>query len=661
MPFLYTFLFVLFYTLIPILFGSFKNKRLRLVLFYTYFGLLLYTANFINAAFFLPITPSSVARAGLFPFTASFLVAIMLSILERDAVVIRNLLVTIVFINVYIFLQFTFFSAILSDPTVLNSEYIQVEAFQFSTPLFISSTLLDVANLFLLILFLEKIKTRLSNIYFVYFVFTGVYLGILIFDGIFFALLYNLLRGKWVLQIGGEVLQKLIVGLIYSLSLLVFLLTHKNEVIEFTQEKYSFFLLRKKSKVELIDEIKRQQGALIDIESRTQNIESLGVLAGGVAHDFNNLLAVIAGSLSLTQEDLKDLRQSPDDIHIIDDMEELFQTMQDSVIKGKNLSDQLLMLAKIKKPLQERVDVIKLVDRAALLALSGGSISYDISIPFSECSWVLDTAQINQVLINLLLNAKQSMLSRGKITIHLFVGKIVNIPPEILKNPPKISKKTYLVIAIQDQGVGIPEKELTHIFEPYFTTKRHGKGLGLTICHSIVKNHEGIIYVESEVGVGTTMGVILPKRNLSRKYLTKQHVDQESISNLKILIMDDNVELLNTLSRILESLSHHVTKTPRGEECLEQFQIALNNNQPFDMVFLDLIIKDGLGGIETLKKLKQLSPNVKVIAISGFHDSDALRRPKKHGFITAIQKPFTKEQLDIVITNIIASASRKRK
>ncbi len=667
MEYLYTFLYILFYAVIPILFGFIKNKRLLIVLFYTYFGLLLYTANLTNSTFYLPITSSLSARSGLFPFVASFLVAIMLTILERDAVVIRNLLVTIIFINIFIFLQFNFFASILQDPNIKHYGYIQPEAFQNSLPLFIASTILDVADLLILIFCLEKIKNRLKNICTVYIVFAGIYLGILIFDGIFFALVFNLLNGRVILHIGAEIAQKLIVGAIYSISLLVFLLRNKREVIEFTHEKLSFFLLQKKSKFELIDEIKRQQETLIDIETRTQNIESLGVLAGGIAHDFNNLLAVIAGNLSLTQEDLKDLKEQKDlrnssnSLKIIDDMDELMEIIQDSVIKGKDLSDQLLMLAKIKKLKRERVDALKLVEKAALLTLSGSNISYEINTSISECNWVIDGSQINQVLTNLLLNAKQSMLAGGTITIHLMVGKIDNIPKTIFKNPPEISNKTYLFIAVQDQGVGIPEKELSHIFDPYYTTKRHGKGLGLTICHSIIEKHEGFIHAESEVNLGTTIGIFLPKKNLSWKFTSKKEVDKESISNLKILLMDDNVELLDTLARILKGLSHRVHKVTKGEECIELFKIAMEEEQPYDLVFLDLIIKDGLGGIETLKKLKKLAPDVKAVTISGYHDSDILAKPKKYGFIAAIQKPFTKEQLDIAITNIIAAETQKKK
>jgi signal transduction histidine kinase/ActR/RegA family two-component response regulator len=485
-------------------------------------------------------------------------------------------------------------------------------------------------------------------------VFTGIYLGILIFDGIFFSLLFNLLYGEIFLLPGAEIIQKIIIGSLYSIALLVFLLTHRREVIDFTHEKFNFILLRKKSKVELIDEIKHQYETLIDIETRTQNIESLGVLAGGIAHDFNNLLAVISGNLSLTQEDLKDLRKTPDDLGLIDDMNDLFSIIQDSVIKGKNLSDQLLMLAKIKKPNRERLDVLKLIEKAALLALSGSNISYKVNTSLSNCNWVLDVAQINQVLINLLLNAKQSMLSGGTITIHLLVEKIVDIPEEILKNPPKISKKSYLMIGIQDQGVGIPEKELSYIFDPYYSTKKSGKGLGLTMCHSIIKNHDGFIHVESKVGEGTTIGVFLPKKNISRKFLVKKEVDQRAITNLKILLMDDNVELLDTLARILMNLSHRVEKVTKGEESIKIYQTAWDNKEPFDIIFLDLIIKDGMGGIETLKQLKKVNPDVKAVCVSGYHDSDILKKPKKYGFLTAIQKPFTKEQLDIVITNLLA-------
>ncbi|MHA1673864.1 MAG: ATP-binding protein, partial [Promethearchaeota archaeon] len=273
---------------------------------------------------------------------------------------------------------------------------------------------------------------------------------------------------------------------------------------------------------------------------------------------------------------------------------------------------------------------------------------------------VIDGAQINQVLTNLLLNAKQSMLAGGTITIHLIVGKIDDIQKTIFKNPPEISNKTYLFIAVQDQGLGIPEKELRNIFNPYYTTKKHGKGLGLTICHSILEKHEGFIHAESEVDIGTTIGIFLPKKNLSWKFTSKKEVDKESISNLKILLMDDNVELLDTLARILKGLSHRVIKVTKGEECIEQFQIALDDKKPFDLVFLDLIIKDGLGGIETLKKLKKLAPDVKAVTISGYHDSDIIAKPKKYGFVASIQKPFTKEQLDIVITNIIAAESQKR-
>lgn len=243
------------------------------------------------------------------------------------------------------------------------------------------------------------------------------------------------------------------------------------------------------------------------------------------------------------------------------------------------------------------------------------------------------------------------MPNGGQISIYIDEIFPKTLEEQHFKNPPKI-KKNYLRIIVKDQGIGIPEINLKHIFDPYFTTKANGKGLGLSVSYSIIHNHNGLIHVESIVNEGTTIGIYLPKLKKLLKQKDTSIVPLVEYKPLKFLVMDDEERIGLIVKKILEKQGHSVLICKNGNECITLFQESLRTNQEFDLIILDLTIRDGLGGLETIKKLKKIKTSIKVIAMSGYHDSNVIKNPKKHGFVASIQKPFNYRDLKEKIQEI---------
>ncbi len=361
---------------------------------------------------------------------------------------------------------------------------------------------------------------------------------------------------------------------------------------------------------------------------KIERLESLGVLAGGIAHDFNNLLTGILGNLSLAQ------------IKEGEDVKELLEEAKQASIQAKNLTQQLLTFAKGGEPIKGEASIKNIIKLSAGFTLHGSNVKclHD----FQEDLWKVevDKGQMSQVIDNLVINSTQAMPAGGKIRIkaeNFIIEKDSSLP---------LAQGKYVKITFSDEGTGIPEEHLARIFDPYFTTKQKGSGLGLATVFSVIQRHGGHITVKAEVEKGTTFHIYLPafiEEKGRRK--GKKEADQHLRGKGKILVMDDEETIRNTLNIILKKLGYSVTLTTRGEETLVEYKKALSSEEPFDAVILDLTIAGGMGGKKTMEKLLALDPEVRAIVSSGYSTDPIMANYEGYGFKAVAVKPYDVEEL----------------
>lgn len=374
--------------------------------------------------------------------------------------------------------------------------------------------------------------------------------------------------------------------------------------------------------------------------AETSRLESIGVLAGGIAHDFNNILTGITGNVSLAKMEMEIDQKDKGTV------QRLLAEAEKAALQAKNLTNQLLTFAKGGEPILESVSVYNLLQENVSFALRGSNILCDFQLPSDLWSLKVDSCQINQVIQNLVINACQAMPQGGFIRV-----KAENVE---LKNGviSSLKKGLYIKISIKDQGVGMPKELIPKIFDPYFTTKQKGSGLGLAIVHSVVRKHKGYIVVESEPGVGTEFQVFLPAcRDLVA--LTQEESSAFLKGKAKILLMDDEKMLREVVTEILEYLGYKVTCAAEGKEAVKLYVRAMESGHPFDAVIMDLTIPGGMGGKETIQKLIQIDPSVKAIVASGYSNDPVMARYKDFGFKDIIEKPFSIDQLGMVLRRLI--------
>jgi two-component system cell cycle sensor histidine kinase/response regulator CckA len=368
---------------------------------------------------------------------------------------------------------------------------------------------------------------------------------------------------------------------------------------------------------------------------KAQKLESIGTLAGGIAHDFNNLLQGVFGHISMARMSIERHEES---LPLLEQAEKaLHQTV--------SLTNQLLTFSKGGKPAKEHVPILPVVESAARFALSGSSCECEI-LPQDDL-WQVDgdAGQIGQVLQNIVLNADQSMPQGGRIEIM-----VDNVPPD-RERPAVLGEGDFVLIAVRDSGPGIPEKSRERLFDPYFTTREGGTGLGLATSYSIVKNHGGIIDVESEPGEGATFAVYLPA--IRQKPVEAAVAAPVETRSAKVLIMDDD-EMIRKISRkILRSLGHECEFAEKGESAVAMFKAARDEGRPFDLVILDLTIRGGMGGADTIGELLAIDPEVKAIVSTGYSDDGALPDYRSQGFEMFLKKPYTVEELRDAINSLL--------
>jgi CheY-like chemotaxis protein len=277
-----------------------------------------------------------------------------------------------------------------------------------------------------------------------------------------------------------------------------------------------------------------------------------------------------------------------------------------------------------------------LLEDITKFSLSGSNV--EVEFEFKDTlSIEADYGQISQVIQNIVINSKQAMPGGGKVKISTEDFMIDE-------------EKPYLKITLKDNGVGILPEHLNKIFDPYFSTKQSGSGLGLSVCHSIINRHGGKIFVNSQFGIGTTFEILLPTSEQGiRKPEEKQNIVTQK---LRVLIMDDEDSIREILKEILIELGHNVIESLEGNEAIKFYKQSLEEKEPFDIIFLDLTIKGGLGGKETVKKLREINQKVKVVVSSGYADS-SIAGFKEAGFDAKLNKPYTIEEVNEVIFQIV--------
>ena len=381
-----------------------------------------------------------------------------------------------------------------------------------------------------------------------------------------------------------------------------------------------------------ITEQKRMEDDLL----KTQKLESIGYLAGGIAHDFNNILAVILMKIQMIQV----LSERGEGIaKYLDDMEK-------AVGRANALTHQLLTFSKGGKPVKKRIYINDIIHETVGFSLNGSNVRAELDLPNDLWPAEVDEGQITQVLNNIMINADQAMPEGGVVRVkaeNFYANGEVIVP---------LKKGRYLKISITDEGVGISQEHLEKIFDPYFTTKQKGSGLGLATVYSIVKRHDGLIDVESRPGKGSTFYVYLPAVEGEVDIVPngERHILGGSG---RILLMDDEEEIRESSKEILNHLGYDVALVKDGLEAIRLYQYQKSVGKPFDLVIMDLTVPGGMGGKEAVARLRELEPEVSAIVTSGYSNDPVMADYAAYGFAAVIVKPYQMEELSRVVKQVL--------
>ncbi|MBN2008620.1 PAS domain S-box protein [candidate division KSB1 bacterium] len=361
---------------------------------------------------------------------------------------------------------------------------------------------------------------------------------------------------------------------------------------------------------------------------KARKLDSLGVLAGGIAHDFNNILTGIISNITLAK-----LNTAPEN-----DLYELLDDAEKAAFRATGLTQQLLTFSKGGAPVKKVVSIAKLIQETSDFAISGSNVRCEYQIQPNLWNIEVDEGQLSQVINNLVINADQAMPTGGIIRIS---ARNVHVTEN---NPFRLSMGHYIKITIEDQGVGISKEHLSRIFDPYFSTKQRGSGLGLSTSYSIIKNHGGVIHVTSTLGEGTTFAIFLAAAVNQRTEAERLRL-KKLIGKGHILVMDDEEIVRRAAGKMLNRLGCECEYAAHGQEAIDLYRRAKENGTPFDAVILDLTIPGGMGGEEAAVRLRQLDADVKIIVSSGYSNDPVMSQYENYGFCGVIPKPFKIETI----------------
>ena len=373
---------------------------------------------------------------------------------------------------------------------------------------------------------------------------------------------------------------------------------------------------------------------------KTQRMESLGVLAGGVAHDFNNVLTGILGRINLAQTCEGDLLS----------VSNALRDAEDGCLTARGLTKELLTFAKGGTPVKNVGSIGDLILDSMRFCLHGSPVDTRLELDDGLFTIEMDSVQITQVLNNLILNAVQAMPDGGELLIRAHNER----PAECAERKSNgLADAEAVVVTIHDAGGGIPENAADRIFDPYFTTKNAHSGLGLATSYWIIQRHGGHLRLLETSSRGSTFEIRLPASTVLGPIAPAPPPNTGGLSpRLNVLLMDDEPSVRTTVAAMLKRIGHAVATASKGEDAIELYVEAKESSQPFDVTLLDLTVRGGLGGLKTLERLRALEPDLKAVVVSGYSDDPVLANHREHGFDDRLEKPFTLNQLRDVLTSL---------
>jgi PAS domain S-box-containing protein len=372
---------------------------------------------------------------------------------------------------------------------------------------------------------------------------------------------------------------------------------------------------------------------------KENKLESVGLLAGGIAHDYNNILTAMIGNIALARTSL-DSR---------DTILSRLDALEKSAMRAKDLTQQLLTFARGGSPVKRAILLNSLIKESTEFALHGTNVKSELGLPPELWPAEVDEGQIRQTINNLVINAVRAMPKGGKIQVRAENVELAGGFTSALR-PGK-----YVKITIKDQSVGISPENLSRIFDPYFGTKSHGGGLGLATAHSVIRRHGGQITAESIEGVGTTFHIHLPACSRVETPVVTEQQPAPVAGHGRVLIMDDEEDIRQVLSALLEVNGYEVTTTSDGVEALRCYETAKREGRPFAAVIMDLTIPNGMGGQEAIRRLKEIDPAAKAIVSSGYSYDPVMADYRKFGFSGIIPKPYRMEEMGRVLAEVIGN------
>ena len=390
-----------------------------------------------------------------------------------------------------------------------------------------------------------------------------------------------------------------------------------------------------------ITERESQQEELI----KKQKLESIGVLAGGIAHDFNNILTAILGNISYAGMfiDQNHKAEAP-----------LLQA-EKAAKRASELAHQLLTFAKGGQPITSSVAPRQLIEEALSLVLRGSNIQSRVEISEGLRNIEADAGQISQAFNNLIINAVQAMPQGGTISIRAANDSLDNN-----NNPFALPAGEYVKLVFTDEGSGIPAENLNNIFDPYFSTKSSGSGLGLASVQSIISKHGGHISVCSVFGRGTTFEILLPasRKPASAEVLhpaktAANSPDAGAGAGASLLVMDDEEMIRDLAAAMLEELGYRVTTCANGEEAVKLYKVAFGAGAPFSAVIMDLTIPGGMGGHGAARAIRGIDPHAQLIVSSGYSNDPIMADFRFFGFGAALLKPYGIAEIAGVLNKLL--------
>jgi len=358
---------------------------------------------------------------------------------------------------------------------------------------------------------------------------------------------------------------------------------------------------------------------------RHQKLESLGLLAGGIAHDFNNILAGILGNISLARAEV---RQNKNTDPLLEQAERACQ-------RAQSLTRQLLTFARGGAPVKKNISVLGLVREAAELALAGSYCRLELTSGTNVSNVLADEGQLAQVINNLVINANQAMPGGGQVTIH--IGNVTVTEADKLALP----LGHYVRITVRDHGQGIHAEHLDRIFDPYFTTKAKGSGLGLASVHSIMKQHDGHIMVSSRPSFGTQFSLYLPAVDPESDLSKPLPTATKNGNALRVLVLDDDEGVRSVMRSMLSILGHNVTVVGSSADAFVAIETAAAEGYPFEAIFVDLTMPDDLSGKEVIERIRARDTVTKIIVMSGYSTDPVMANYEAYGLSARLPKPFT--------------------